>query len=139
MSILQEIRELESGKPELRKFSWVVGGVFLAIGAFAAYRGASWHPVPLWIGGPLFVVGSVAPLVVKPFYYAWMTLAVVMGFVMTRVILTIFFFVVLTPVGLVFRLMGKDLLHREIDREKPTYWIEKHYPIPDRSRYEKYF
>ena len=139
MSIAQEIRELKSGKAELRNFGWVVGGVFLAIGAFVWYRGGGWYPVPLWIGGPLVVVGTIVPIALKPFYYAWMALAVVLGFVMTRVLLTLFYFLILTPVGLVFRIRGKDLLDRKLDREAPTYWKEKHYPIADRSRYEKFF
>ncbi len=139
MSIAQEVRELESSPKELRKFSWVVGGVFALIAAVAWYNGKTWYPVPLWIGVPLLVVGTVVPRAVKPLYYAWMSMAIVLGFVMTRIILTIFFFLVLTPVGLVFRLLGRDLLHREIDRQAPTYWLEKEYLIPDRSRYEKFF
>lgn len=139
MSIVAEIRELSADRAELRKFSWLVGGILLLIGVFAWYRGVAWHPVALWIGGPLVVVGTALPLAVKPFYYAWMSLAVVLGYVMTRVILTLFFFLVLTPVGIFFRLSGRDPLHRKPDPDAPTYWIEKTYPIADRSRYEKFF
>ena len=139
MSIAQEIRELSPGRRDLRQFSWLVGGILLAIAAVAWYYGKGWYPVPAAVGAPLVVFGTVLPRSVKWFYYAWMSLAVVLGFVMTRVILTIFFFVVLTPTGLVFRLLGRDALHRKIDRRAPTYWLEKEYPIADRSRYEKFF
>ena len=139
MSIAQEIKELPSGTRELRKFSWVVGGVFLAIGAAAWYFGKEWFPIPLWIGGPLVVLGTIVPIVVKPFFYAWMSLAVVMGFVMTRVLLTLFFVVVLCPVGFFMKLIRRDALHRKIDRSASTYWIPKEYLIDDRSRLEKFF
>lgn len=139
MSIAQEIKELKSGTRELRQFSWLVGGIFLLLGVAGWYFGKGWFEVPLWIGGPLVVLGTVVPVVVKPFYYAWMALAVVLGFVMTRVILTIFFLVVLTPVGLLFKLMGRDPLHRKMDKSASTYWIEKSYPIADRTRLEKFF
>ncbi len=139
MSIAEEIRELEADRKELRKFSWLVGGILLAIGVVAWYFGKEWSPYPLWVGGPLVVLGTVLPIAVKPFYYAWMSLAVVLGFVMTRVLLTLFFFLVITPFGLVFRLAGKDLLNRKIDRNAMTYWIEKEYLISDRSRFEKFF
>ncbi len=139
MSIAQEIRELDSSPTALRKFSWVVGGILVLIAAVGWYNDKTWYPVLLWIGGPLAAIGTVVPRAVKPLYYAWMSMAVVLGFIMTRVILTIFFLLVLTPVGLVFRLLGKDLLNRKIDRQAPTYWLEKKYLIPDRSRYEKFF
>ncbi len=139
MSIAEEIRALSTEKSDLRKFSWLVGGILLLAGLFLWYRGVSWYPALLWIGGPLVAVGTAVPLAVKPFYYAWMSLAVVLGFVMTRVILTLFFFLVLTPVGLFFRLVGRDPLHRKPDPDASSYWIEKEYPIADRSRYEKFF
>jgi hypothetical protein len=139
MSIAQEFKELKSGSRELRQFSWLVGGIFLLIGAAGWHFDKGWFEIPLWIGGPLFALGSLIPIVVKPFYYAWMGLAVVMGFVMTRVLLTVFFVVVICPVGFFFKLIRRDALHRKLDRGASTYWIEKEYLIPDRSRYEKFF
>lgn len=139
MSIAQEVRELKSGTKELRGFGWVVGGVFLAIAALGWYKQWTWFEIPLYIGAPLVVFAAIVPFILKPFYFAWMALAVVMGFIMTRVILTLFFFLVLTPVGLIFRMIRRDALHRKLDREASTYWIEKKYLIEDRSRYEKVF
>jgi multisubunit Na+/H+ antiporter MnhG subunit len=68
-----------------------------------------------------------------------MAMAIVLGRFMTRLLLTVFFFLVITPVGLIFRLMGRDALHRKLDRQAATYWIPKEYPIQDRTRYENYF
>jgi len=141
MSIVQEIRELRPDRRELRKFSWVVGGILLLLAAVLWYRDPArgTAPVLAWIGAPLIALGIVVPAVLKPLYYAWMSLAVVLGFVMTRVLLTVFFFVVLTPFGLVIRLLGRDLLHRRLDRQAATYWLDKEYPIRDRTRFEKFF
>ena len=139
MSLIQEIKELPTADKDIRKFAAVVGGVFLALGALAWFRDVGWYPIPLWIGGPLLVVGLAIPILVKPLYYIWMSLALVMGFVMTRVILTIFFFLVLTPAGLIFRILGKDPLNRRLDRNATTYWIEKKYLIDDPTRLEKFF
>lgn len=139
MSIKLEIQQLDSSRTALRKFGWTVGGVLLLISALLAWKGVSWYPVLLTIGALLVVLGSVLPQLLRPVFLAWMSLALAMGFVMTRVILTIFFCLVLVPVGLVFRLIGRDALHRKLDRGGATYWIEKRYPIADRSRYEKFF
>ena len=139
MSIRAEIRALRADPQDLRKFSWTVGGAILLFGALLAWRDVSWYPWLLWIGGVLAGVGSVAPVLVRPFFWAWMSFAIALGFVMTRVILTVFFFVVLTPVGLFFKLIGRDALHRKIDRGAATYWLKKEYPIADRTRFEKFF
>lgn len=139
MSIRQEIKELKSSPVELRKFSWTVGIAFLLIAAFLWWKQLAAWPVLAAIGGGLIVLGTIFPPLVRPFFYAWMSFAVVLGFVMTRVLLTIFFFLVLTPVGLFFRLIGRDALHRKIDRGAATYWIPKEYLIRDRSRLEKFF
>lgn len=141
MSIVQEIRELKSGRRELRQFGWLVGGILVAIGVVLWYRAPDGGAAAVlwWIGGPLVVLGTALPRLLKPFYYAWMALAVVLGFVMTRLILTVFFFVVLTPVGLVFRLLGRDPLSRKLDRQASSYWLDKEYPIADRTRFEKFF
>ncbi len=145
MSILQEVRDLPTGPRDLRKFSLTVGAAFVVLWAVFAYAvpylfGKGKDLPILWqIGVALAVVGTLLPAVVKPIYYAWMTMALALGFVMTRVLLTIFFFLVMTPVALVFKLIGKDPLHRKLDREAESYWIEKQYLIEDRSRFEKFF
>ncbi len=145
MSILQEVRELPTGPRDLRKFSLTVGAAFVTLWAIFAYVvpylfGGGKDLAVLWqIGVALAVVGTLVPVLVKPIYYAWMTMALALGFVMTRVLLTIFFFLVVTPVALVFRLIGKDPLHRKLDREAESYWIEKQYLIADRTRFEKFF
>lgn len=139
MSIRKELEALPTEPHDLRKFALVVGGVFLAIGAFALWREAPWAPIPLWIGAPLVAVGVVYPRVLRPVYLGWMGLAFVLGTIVTGILLTLFFFLVITPVALFFKLIGRDALHREIDREAESYWIAKEYAIPDRSRFEKFF
>jgi len=145
MSIRAEIRELSPTVSDFRKTGWTVGGVLLAIAAVLVLlqwrRGEEIHlqPVLVGLGALLVVLATVAPKLLRPFYWGWMGLAVVMGFFMSRVILTIFFFLVITPVALVFKLIGRDALHRKLDRQATTYWIDKEYLIKDRTRFEKFF
>ena len=54
-----------------------------------------------------------------------MTLAFVLGFIMAHVILTLFFFLIVTPIGLAARLFGKDFLNRKRDTHATTYWIPR--------------
>ena len=131
--------------------SWVnvvartVGGAFVVLWAifalvvpFLGGKGGSF-PVLWMLGLGLAAVGTILPRVLKPVYYAWMTFAILLGWVMTRVLLTIFFFLVLMPTGIIMRLVGRDPMQRKIDQAAETYWIDKEYPIKDRSRLEKFF
>lgn len=142
MSLLEEIRELDPTRKDLRSFGLLVGGIFFLLGAFFWWREKG-PEVLYWsfvvVGGLLVLLGAVVPGGLRRVYMAWMSMAVVLGFVMTRVLLTIFFFLVLTPVGLLFRLIGRDVLNRKLDRDAATYWETKEYLIVDRSRFEKFF
>lgn len=139
MSLREEIRALPTTPADLRKFGWLVGAVLAALGGLLWWRGHGWAEWMTWIGVALVVLGTVLPRVLKPVYLPWMVLALAMGFVMTRVILSIFFALVLIPVGLLFKVIRRDALHRKLDRAGGTYWIPKEYPIRDRTRLEKFF
>lgn len=147
MSIKNELALIKTRTEDVRSFGWVVGGAFLALWLifigpvhfFSQQAKGGHYPVLMWIGLALVVLGTILPVLLRPLYLLWMMIAVSLGFVMTRVILTIFYYLVLTPVGLFRRLLGHDSLHRKIDRDAGTYWIEKKYPITDRSRFENFF
>lgn len=139
MSIQKELKSLPTDAKALRKFGLLVGGVFLAIAAFLLWRKVEWGIYLAYLGGPLFLVGAVFPRALKQVYLGWMAMALAIGTVMTAVLLTLFFLLVITPVGLFFKLIGRDVLQRKFDREAPSYWITKEYPITDRKRYENFF
>jgi hypothetical protein len=95
-----------------------------------------------WLIGPglgLFILSRIAYPVMKPIHIGWMTLAFILGWVNTRLLLGAFFYLVLTPIGLVMRLAGKDLLGKKIDRSATTYWIKKKSEPMDQKRYENLF
>jgi hypothetical protein len=139
MSLREEIRSLDPKRKDLVQFGLLVGAVFLLIGWLLERKEAAPAIWVLGLGGTLVLLGAVLPRMLAPVYRVWMTLALGMGFVMTRVILTIFYFLLVTPFGLAMRLFGKDLLDQKLDRNAKTYWKPKEYLIADRTRFEKYF
>jgi hypothetical protein len=68
-----------------------------------------------------------------------MTLAVLLGWLMTRIILTILFYLVVTPIGLLAKLSGKDFLNRKFNREAQSYWIPRKATTTDKRNYENQF
>jgi len=111
---------------ELRRFGWLVGGIFAVIGLWPLlFRGESprvWLLVP---GTILLLAGGVMPTALAPAYRAWMWLADVLGWINTRVILGVVFFVVFTPVGLVMRLLRHDPLRRRYEPLASTYRLTR--------------
>ena len=138
-----EIKSVDTSKKALRSFGWVVGGVLVVIAAVGWWRNdfalTTATTVLSGLGAALTVLGLTTPLVLKPVYRVWMALAVVLGFVMTRVILMVVYYLVMTPIGLVMRLLGKDPLDRRPDPGAASYWIERTYPDDSKERLEKYY
>lgn len=137
MSILKEINEIPSSKTDLKKFGWTLGIVFGLLGGYFLWRGKFFAPTFLGLSAFFLVFGSVLPAFLKPIQKAWMTLALLMGWVMTRVILAIVFYLVITPIGLVLRLSGKDFMHRQFPGTESSYWTD--HAGREKSDYEKQF
>lgn len=141
-AIAEEIRALDTGRKALRNFGLVVGGVFAGIAAVIAWRSAVLGPWVLGLGSvgtTLVAFGLAAPRVLRPLFRVWMGLAVVLGFVMTRVLLTVVFVLLLVPIGLVLRLLGKDLLRLKLDRSAVSYWLPKEPSAEGAERLTNYY
>ena len=126
-------------KAELRKFGLTVGGAFAVFGAISWWRGHELPPRVLWtLAALLMVPGAVAPAVLGPVHRVWMAFATVLGHVNTRIILTVLFYLVMTPVGLIMRLF-RDPLDRSLRDRSTTQWIKRESQPVDPGRYERQF
>jgi len=70
----------------------------------------------------------------KPVYIAWMKFVYLFGWVNTRLMLIIIFYLVFTPIGLVMRLCGVDPLERKINKKEKSYWKKKELSKPNYER-----
>ena len=121
----EEIRQFKSGPRDLRKFGLTVGGVFIVLGLCFLYRHKQHYPYFLYPGLLLFVFGLTLPKALRTLYIGWMTLAFVLGFIVSTVLLVVFFFVVVTPIALLARCFGKDFLERKWDSKAASYWLPR--------------
>ncbi len=111
---------------ELRSFGLLVGGVFSAIGLWPTLVHAA--PLRLWalvLAGGLILVALAAPVALRPVHRIWMKVGHVLGFINTRILLGLIFYVVLTPMGLVRRALGKDTLQKAFSSDAETYRVLK--------------
>lgn len=139
MNLREDIQQLKTGTRDLRKFGLLVGGVFAVLGLLFLWRHKGHYPYFLWPGVALVVAGAILPRALKWIYIAWMSIAFVLGFVMAHVILTLFFFLIITPMGLVARCVGKDFLSLKLDRHAPSYWLPRERKPKSPADYERQF
>ena len=123
---------------ELRKFgiAMIVGFGLLAVAARFWWHEPTLALVFAIVGavaGALGLSGSRAAMLV---YLPWMAIAFVMGNIVSRVLVTAFYYLVITPMGLIMRVVGKDALQRKNTRT--SYWDDLP-PPADRARYERQF
>jgi len=111
-------------RKELRHFGLLVGAVFIVIGLWPLlFRG---EPLRLWatgVGGLLIIFGTVFPSVLRPVHKGWMWIGHILGWVNTRILLGIVFYGLVTPIGFVFRLMGKDTMRQAFAESSTTYRV----------------
>lgn len=125
--LLNEIKNVlnTANKKELHKFGITIGIFLFMVAAYLFWKDRPAAEYVAYVSGGFLVLALVVPITLKPVYIAWMSFAIVMGFIMTRVILSILYGVVFTPAGLVVRLLRKDPLNEKIEPEATTYWIPR--------------
>ena len=107
----------------LRKFGLVMAVALALLGGFLLWRQRPAGPYVLYAGATFLVAAVALPGFLAPIEKAWMALAKVLQTVVTGVILVLTFFLVITPMGLIVRLVGKDLLGMKGDPEIDSYWV----------------
>jgi hypothetical protein len=109
---------------QLRDFGLLVGGIFGVIGLWPLlWRQQSPRLWALTLAVVLVLPALVAPRVLAPAYRAWMKLAEVLAWINTRIVLGVVFYGVVTPIGLVMRLAGRDPMRRRFDQAGESYRV----------------
>jgi hypothetical protein len=139
MSIHADLKKLRTSAGDLRKFGLTVGGVFILLGVLLLLRHRSSYLSFLCAGALLMASAVIWPRALKYVYIAWMALAFTLGFIMSNVILTLFFFLFVTPIGLLARLFQKDFLARKWDKRAASYWIQCGREMKTAKSYERQF
>lgn len=136
--MLEEIKKIKSDSKTLREFGYLVGGILALLGGLFFWRGHSYYVYFLAIGVALVILGFCVPKILKSLYKVWMILALMIGWVMTRILLGFLFYLVVTPIHWISILKGNPCLDTRFPDEKESYWIKRN-PKKEKSSYEKQF
>ena len=136
--INREYEKMDRSPRSLRRFGLTIGTLFLvlAVVSFFRHRMAGW-PLATF-AGLVLTAAEFAPARLRLLHRIWTKGSLVIGWVMTRVILTLLFFLAVTPIGLLQRLFGKRSFHVTFPGSERSYWQARD-PDIDPLDYEKQF
>jgi len=111
-----------TGRSINQKFGLIVGGACLLL---TAWRYFALHQLMIWlpaIGALLILCAVIVPQILNPLRLLWDRTGHVLGIINTTIILFLLYFLIITPIGLIIRLLGKNNLDLKFNSGMPTYW-----------------
>jgi len=127
MSEYKQYIEVESGSE--KSFGIVFAVVFLLISLYPLVDNKDVHLWSLIISLIFFLLAYVAPKVLSIPNKLWFRLGMALGALVAPVVMALVYFTTVVPIGLIMRLMGKDLLRQKLDKNTKSYWIERNEPM----------
>ncbi len=109
---------------QLRNFGLTVGGIFGLIGFWPALLRSEPQLWAVIVASILIIAALLLPRILRPVYSLWMHVGHVLGNINTMIILSVIFYGLITPMGLVRRfLFAKDPMHRKFEQNAHTYRV----------------
>ena len=109
-----------------RNFGLVFFIVFMIVSLWPLIYG---DPIRIWliiISMVFLILGLMNSKLLTPLNKLWFKFGMILGAIVAPIVMGLIFFLVVTPIGLIMRIMGKDLLNKKYDKKKNTYWIHKY-------------
>ena len=133
-----ELNKVDSSNKSLKKFGITVGLVFLLLSFWLYFESIQIFIVVVLVCISSFLIlsGLIKPRILQKIYKYWMGIAFVLGWFVSRFLLTILFLLVITPIALLAKLFDKDFLNLSVKEKKDSYWIKK---IVRNNNYEKMY
>jgi len=135
--MLREIKKIKSKKSDLQKFGVTIGIILIVIAGFLYWKENELFKIFFNISIVFCIIGVAIPSVLKPIYKIWMSIAIILGWFMSRVILSMIFYLLFTPLGLLGRIFGNKFLDINWNKSTSTYWNNQ--SKNDKSSYLKQY
>ena len=137
----------ELSRDDTRQLRVVAGALLALVTAITAIRyllrgfpeGTPFGLILIAIAAVVFVVALLSPRPLGPAFRCWMAFARAVGWFNARLLLSVLFYLVFTPIGLIMRLIRRDALHRDFNSSKSSFWIPKEEPKDGLERYTRQF
>jgi hypothetical protein len=135
----EELKHIDISDKAVKKTGLTIGVVLILVSLLLWYLGKISFMYFSIVGGLLIILAIIAIPVLRPFHRVWMMFAFAMGFVMSRVILTLLYYLIITPIGLLAKLVGKKFMPLGFDKNAATYWEKRENIVKHQIDYERQF
>ena len=136
--MLEEIKNINTSNKDIKTFGITIGIVLFIIAVMLLSFNKEGYQILTITAVAFASLGLVMPVILKPIYLIWMVFAVILGWVMTTVILSVVFYFIMTPIGIITRLLGEDYLDlKKLNVE--SYWNDRDSELEMKQDYEKQF
>lgn len=126
--VKDELKNLDVSQRKLKNFGLLIGIIFLALAAwiYLIVNGSVILSILFTLVGVYLLAGGLLfSSSLKTSYKLWMGLALALGWIMSRVLLTLLFYLVVTPLALMARLFKKEFLDLNYNKKRNSYWVLK--------------
>jgi hypothetical protein len=136
--IKKDIKKIKYSNRLLRQFGILIGICFLIVSYFIFFKYGLSYFICIFFVLVIFTFSIFKPAIFNFAYKIWMIIAIILSWIISRIILILFFYMIMTPIGLILRIFKKDILDLRFSNSKTGYWVTKEYST-DKNRYKKQF
>ncbi len=136
--LIEEIKNIKSDTINLRKFGITIIIILLLFGIFFLWKRNDIYIYFLIFSAIFVLICLIEPVILKLLQKVWMSLAIITGYFISRIILSIFFYFVFTSISLILKFLRRDLLDLKL-KDKDSYWIIKYKKDSDKTCYERQY
>ena len=108
-----------------RSFGLLFFIFFIVFGLWPVIKGETANIYLILISLFFLIFGLINSKILSPFNKAWIKLGEILGLIIAPIIMALVYFIILTPISLILRMFGKDLLGLKFMKKKDTYWIKR--------------
>lgn len=126
-------------KKEWKKFGIGLSIILAIIATIQIFTGRELYFYFYCAGICILLISFILPILLKPVFILFSYIGFILGWFMTRVILSILFYIILTPIGAISKLFGKKYLEMQVDKNRESYWIDKPEHNQEIKNYEQQF
>jgi len=112
-------------KHDLKIFALIWAGIFMVIGVIPIFKQGDIRIWSVALSIIFAIIALTKPQILTSFYKLWTEVGEFIGGIISKVVLFILYFGLFTPISIVLKLLGKDLLGKKIDRSQESYWIDR--------------
>ena len=136
--MIDDIKNIKLDNKSIKSFGTTFGIIFLLISLYLFFKEYQFYQYVVYFSLSFFLLGRFAPVILKPTYFLWMIFATILGWIMTRIILSVLFFFIISPIAITSKVFGKQFLQLKWDNAKNTLWNKRLTPFNKNSNLNQY-